>query len=76
LAGIILNEVEPPAVDADDRNERAEIERRSQVPILGRMCHNQPDRLLRDGTEDRIDWLSLSSPMADGVHGFAGAESL
>lgn len=68
LAGIILNEVEPPDVDADDRNERAEIEQRSQMPILGLMRHKQPDRLLRDDTEDKIDWLALSLPMSHGLH--------
>jgi dethiobiotin synthetase len=63
IAGIVLNEVQRPDNLADERNDSAEIPKRSGVPILGVMQHNQPDRLLREAATAKMNWLDLAAPL-------------
>jgi dethiobiotin synthetase len=60
VAGIVLNEAEPLASLSGTEENPVEIERRTQVPVLGILRHGQSSLMRTDGSAAPIDWASLT----------------
>jgi dethiobiotin synthetase len=60
VAGIVLNEAEPLASLSGTEENPVEIERRTQIPVLGILRYGHSSLMRTDGSTAPIDWAPLA----------------
>jgi dethiobiotin synthetase len=60
VAGIVLNEAEPLASLSGTEENPVEIERRTQIPVLGILRHGRSSLTQPDGSPAPVDWATLA----------------